>query len=528
MAQKKKKRPPPLPIEKIISQLEQLLNSPDFHASPQQKKFLKFVVKKTLAGDADEIKGYTVATEVFGRRDDFDQSIDPVVSIQAGRLRRALERYYLTAGKHDPIRIDIPKGTYVPTFTEQLSNQAPISTEPAVAVDAMESWPSILVRPLVNLTGDPADNHLSIGLTTELVHALSHYREIRVLEALHSDMESAPREAHIDFLVDGNVRRDPEHISVAIRLHDAKRGIQIWSGKYWGNLEAAKMIAFQEDLAAEVSVLMAGDNAIISKHLTGKSRNKKPTELTTYEAMQRFWEFNTQQTPDSYIGALQAMKCAVEREPGFAQAWSMLACLYADSRSLEIVDISTPLEKAKAYAEKGVCLDPTSRVARLIMGYVLFLENKLPKARREAQKAHDLCPNSLMLLDAIGWLMAYAGEWERGVTWIEKAMRLNPYSRPWTRHAVCINWFRLGDYEKAYQESLNFKSSYLYGEPLLKAAACGHLGKIEEGQACVRHLLELKPEFRKRGRVLLGGFIKFDDIVDRIIEGLEKLSLKIA
>ncbi len=528
MVQIQKKKTLPQSTKIMIDQLERLLNNPDFHASPQQKNFLKFVVKKVLAGNAGEIKGYTVATEVFGRKPDFDQSVDPVVSIQAGRLRRALERYYLTAGKHDPIRIDIPKGTYVPTFTEQLSSLESIAAETDAAVGVIESWPSIMVRPLANLTGNPADNHLSIGLTTELAHALSHYREIRVLESIHQYMETAPREAHIDFMVDGNIRRDPEHISVAIRLHDARQGIQIWSGKYWGNLDAAKMIAFQEDLASEVAVLMAGDNAIISKHLAGISRKKKPTELTTYEAMLRFWEYNTQQTPHRYTRALQAMEYAVDQEPGLAQAWAMLACLYADNHSLEIVDISAPLEKARAYAEKGVCLDPTSRIARLLLGYVMFLENKLPEARQEAQTAHDLCPNSLMLLDAIGWLMAYAGEWERGVTWIEKAMRLNPYYRPWVQHAVCINWFRKENYDKAYRETSHFISPTLFWEPLLKAAACGHLGAIDKGQACAKALLALKPDFGKRGRILLGRLIKFEDILDRIIEGLEKLDMKVA
>jgi hypothetical protein len=64
-------------------------------------------------------------------------------------------------------------------------------------------------------------------------------------------------------------------------------------------------------------------------------------------------------------------------------------------------------------------------------------------------------------------------------------------------------------------------------DPLLKASACGHLGKIEEGQACVRALLALKPDFAQHGRILIGRYIKFDDIVDRIIEGLGKLGMNI-
>jgi len=106
--------------DEIARQLERILTSPDFTATPQQIALLEYVVNQTLAGNADQIKGYTVATEVFGRRSDFDQSIDPIVSIQASRLRLALERYYETAGKNDPIRIDIPTGTYVPVFEKRL------------------------------------------------------------------------------------------------------------------------------------------------------------------------------------------------------------------------------------------------------------------------------------------------------------------------------------------------------------------------------------------------------------------------
>jgi adenylate cyclase len=107
---------PPPSNEKFFRQLERILNSPNFHASPQQIALFKYVVKQTLPGKAFEINDYTVTTEVFGRGPDFDQSMDPVVIIQASLLRRALERYYLTGGKHDPFRINIPEGTYVPIF----------------------------------------------------------------------------------------------------------------------------------------------------------------------------------------------------------------------------------------------------------------------------------------------------------------------------------------------------------------------------------------------------------------------------
>ncbi|MGB6291025.1 MAG: hypothetical protein WBF36_12925, partial [Desulfobulbales bacterium] len=66
--------------EEIQQQLQRILNSPDFNATPQQRAFLDFVVNQTLAGNSHCIKGYTVATQVFGRDENFDQAIDPIVS----------------------------------------------------------------------------------------------------------------------------------------------------------------------------------------------------------------------------------------------------------------------------------------------------------------------------------------------------------------------------------------------------------------------------------------------------------------
>ena len=513
--------------EKISRQLERMLASPDFKATPQQVALLRYVVNQTLAGNSSQIKGYTVATEVFGRRSDFDQSIDPIVSIQASRLRQAMARYYETAGKHDSLHIDIPKGTYVPTFGEQLPSHLHIAAEQEAAAGVMTFWPSLLVRPLTNLNGHREDDYLALGLTAELAHALGHYREIRVLEALHRDQESAPSEMDLDFIIDGHVHRDSESVKVAIRLSDAQKGIRIWSGKYQGDLEAAKMISFQEDVAAQVALRVAGDNAVITRHLADLFRSKAAPALTTYEAMLLYWESATLLTAPSVERAIRALEHAVAHEPDCGQVWSMLAAQYANNYALELVDLPTDLEKAAEFAQRGVSLDPTNRRARMILAYVRFMENKLPEARCEAETAYHLCPNSLMVLDAIGWMTALAGEWERGVNWIKKAMQLNPYYRPWVRHALCFNWFRVGNYEKAYQESLHFMMPELFWDPLLKASACGHLGRIEEGQGCVRALLALKPDFAQRGRILIGRYVKFEDIADRIIEGLGKLGMNI-
>ncbi len=85
-------------------------------ASPRLKAFLQFVVERTLDGKAESIKGYTIGTLVFGRSDEFDPAADPIVRVEAVRLRMALARYYEEEGADDPVIISIPAGGYVPKF----------------------------------------------------------------------------------------------------------------------------------------------------------------------------------------------------------------------------------------------------------------------------------------------------------------------------------------------------------------------------------------------------------------------------
>ena len=102
--------------DEIRAALQRMAKSEAFRGSPQLVSFLRYVVEATLRGAADRIKGYTIAVEALGRADDFDPQADPIVRVEAMRLRRALGRYYANGGKHDPLAIDLPLGSYVPVF----------------------------------------------------------------------------------------------------------------------------------------------------------------------------------------------------------------------------------------------------------------------------------------------------------------------------------------------------------------------------------------------------------------------------
>ncbi len=110
---------PPLtgrPMEDGPAELERLRQSPDFPATPRNRRFLSYVVEKDLAGAHEEISAKLIAMRVFGRPESCNPNLDPIVRIEACKLRRDLETYYLKAGRSHRMRILLPKGGYRPFF----------------------------------------------------------------------------------------------------------------------------------------------------------------------------------------------------------------------------------------------------------------------------------------------------------------------------------------------------------------------------------------------------------------------------
>src|SRR5262245_17917211 len=136
--------PAPTPDE-IRAALDHILFSEVFRRSPQLGAFLSFVTEAVLHGKGDRIKAYTIGIEVLRRDPTFDPQVDPIVRVEATRLRRAIERYYAGPGHDDSIIIDLPRGSYVPTFRrrEFAEPAAPLIGEVAAW---RNSWPRRLLE----------------------------------------------------------------------------------------------------------------------------------------------------------------------------------------------------------------------------------------------------------------------------------------------------------------------------------------------------------------------------------------------
>src|ERR1700674_4633597 len=98
------------PDEKTVGQLNRILASKAFRHADRLKRFLSFVVNEGIEGRGERLKEFVVGVEVFGKDNSFDPRNDPIVRVQARRLRAQLTRYYREEGQDDELAIEIPKG----------------------------------------------------------------------------------------------------------------------------------------------------------------------------------------------------------------------------------------------------------------------------------------------------------------------------------------------------------------------------------------------------------------------------------
>ena len=135
--------------ESVRAQTDRVLGSSHFARSPTLSRPLRFVVEATLDVKEQELKEYRLGVDVFGRGSDFDPRVDPIVQMQAAKLRARLAEYYGTDGRGDAIVISIPNSAYIPAFARVgSSNSAPPPTTGSHDVQ------SIAVLPFVRMSGD--------------------------------------------------------------------------------------------------------------------------------------------------------------------------------------------------------------------------------------------------------------------------------------------------------------------------------------------------------------------------------------
>jgi hypothetical protein len=127
-------RPPQISAAAIREELDRVLLSPEFRTSKRSQDFLRYVVEHAVDGQTDALKERTIGIDVFGRSTNYDPGEDATVRVKAGEVRKRLGLYYADQGARNPLRIELPLGTYIPEF--RLAEAAPPPPEASAPVAA--------------------------------------------------------------------------------------------------------------------------------------------------------------------------------------------------------------------------------------------------------------------------------------------------------------------------------------------------------------------------------------------------------
>src|SRR3569832_1398997 len=120
--------------DQFSRQIDQLVASRTLHGSESLCKLLRYLAAHALDHPGTPLKEYQIATEVFGRRPDFDPQSDSTIRVQAGRLRAKVAEYYANEGENDGILVELPKGSYLLTFRHRPTITKPEPIAPAAHI----------------------------------------------------------------------------------------------------------------------------------------------------------------------------------------------------------------------------------------------------------------------------------------------------------------------------------------------------------------------------------------------------------
>lgn len=222
----------------VSHHLDQALSSPLFRKAERQSRFLRFVVDAALQSPPAAIKEFDIAMAVYDRRADYDPRTDPIVRVEAARLRARLREYYESTPP-ECVRIDIPKGQYVPLFISVDGGRSQVVSDL-----------SVLVPPFRSLSPDPSDQNFCDGLTEEVVHKLAQDHRFRVITQSAAAWFEQREKPKPRYLLDASLRRAGAEIRLILHVMELTGGSTLFSNIYQATI--SDIFATQERLAERI------------------------------------------------------------------------------------------------------------------------------------------------------------------------------------------------------------------------------------------------------------------------------------
>lgn len=569
------------PSEAVWAELERIFSSPHFQASERRRAFLRFLISETLSGRGDSLKGYTIALAVFSRDESFDPQADPVVRLEARRLRRDLDSYYVDAGKDDAVRISVPKGSYVPTFEwhnvpshvssneaapaqlgkdseeapangSKKSGAARLHAAPIAAIFAAglaiglmlwvwlskapsppfgsEREPGVLVMPFEALSPGDSARYLAAGMQQELLTKLFQFSGFRLYSqpiGSKQDPNSASvqggHNSGVVYVVKGSVQADVDDVRVTTSVVNATSGEVVWSKTFDRPRDPQSLVKNQREFADEIAAVIGQPYGVVRTDISDRSSEPAVSNMESYMCVLRAYEYRRTFLRAKFDPAMRCLEQAVQRDPAYSDAWAMLGWLHLDAGRLGFPghEEQNEYEKALEAISRAVKLEPNNPLALKALASAYHFTGRYDESVRLTRHLMDLNPNDPEILAQLGWRLSVRGNFEEGVPLLQRAIErtLNPPG--WYYHFIGVDLYLKGDYEQSRKIAERAAMTDSGFSQLLLAISSAELGDRKATQSALDRLARYEPLIRDPDAFLRRQGIA-DQTVNALVAGLGK------
>ena len=506
-------------------ELERILRSRIFASSHRSQRFLRYVVERSIGDGSEPIKEYAIALDVFERDASYDPLIDATVRVEAGRLRSRLREYYADEGKHDPLVIDIPKGSYRATFCERHEEVAQadavldaeaassavgvngglrwgfavlcLATVAAVAVGvwrlerpktAGKASIGLAVMPFVNRTGDAGNDYLADGLTENLIRQFSEVARLKVIARSAVDRvsgKSGVRALGVDDVLTGGLSRNPDgRLVVNTELSKVKDGSVLKSQQY---------LPEQEDLRPVQADIFQDVIQSLKVELDARQAADARRPLTSdFAAFQAFLRGETAARGTNAAGmhaAILDYEEAVRRDPNFGLAWVALA----GNHLLLGLYFEPPREHmpiARQDAQRALAIDSSLRQAHGTLGVIHLVYDWDYAAAATELASTDATQAAVTELACTSHLLEQTGRTRNAEETVNRMLTFDPQSSRLISEMGCINYYR-----GQYDDAIRYYGEALQSDPRSPLAYWG-MGKSLTQKGRYKEAIEVLQRFK--------------------------------
>ncbi|MCU1237853.1 MAG: Tetratricopeptide 4 [Candidatus Solibacter sp.] len=387
-------------------------------------RFLRLAVEHALAGHAGDLKEYLIGVEVFDRKASYDPRVDPIVRVEARRLRAKLKAYYEGDGSADPVLIEFLSGTYAPRLT---TRDSPAPAHPPV------HGTTVAVLPFADLGLKPQNQYFSDGLTEELIHALTKVPRLRVvawntaaqLRDRQDDVRSLREQLQVDAVLTGSVRIAGGSLRVRAQLIDTASGVYLWSETFDRHMQ--DVFSIQEEIALaivrtlRVQLTGEGESPVLAR---GRST------IGAYDYYLKGRYYWHRRSPEDLRRSVEYFEAAIAADHTYAPALAGLADAFTLLVDYGLLHPAEGMPKAKAAAERAIELDPGQAEAYASLALIRSLYDwEWEEALGLYRRAIELNPGYATAHNWLGldWY-ALNGRFDKAMAHMEIALQLDPLS----------------------------------------------------------------------------------------------------